>query len=265
MWWRLAALLGLMATIPTAVMAECRLALAFGLDVSGSVDAEEYALQQNGLAGALLDPAVAQTLMALADRPVNILIYEWSASGYQKVIADWTAIRNRMALEQLAARVAGNRRAAAPYPTSIGDAMNFAALAFSRVPECDRFTLDLSGDGKSNSWPPPERVRRQPVFRNITVNALVIGDATPMGNNQDRTLLADLVAYFEAQVIHGPNAFVEAAEEFQDYQRAMTRKLLRELEGPNLTLGPITPSPPDHRTSVDVADLIAPVPFNTAK
>ena len=42
----------------SAGVAECRQALALGLDVSGSVDAREYRLQLDGVAGALDDPAV---------------------------------------------------------------------------------------------------------------------------------------------------------------------------------------------------------------
>jgi hypothetical protein len=37
-------------------------------------------------------------------------------------------------------------------------------------------------------------------------------------------------------VIHGPGAFVEQAEDYRDVERAMTRKLLRELQGMALSL-----------------------------
>lgn len=38
--------------LPHAAQANCRLALALGLDVSGSVDSREYRLQLDGLANA---------------------------------------------------------------------------------------------------------------------------------------------------------------------------------------------------------------------
>jgi hypothetical protein len=42
------------------------------------------------------------------------------------------------------------------------------------------------------------------------------------------------VEYFRAQVLHGPSAFLEFAGGFSDYARAMTRKLLREVEAPRI-------------------------------
>ena len=49
----------LAAAAPTPMQAEtCRLALAFALDVSASVDPTEYRLQLDGLAAGLRDPAV---------------------------------------------------------------------------------------------------------------------------------------------------------------------------------------------------------------
>ena len=50
-------------------LADCRQALALGLDVSGSVDALEYRLQLDGVAGALLDPEVIGAFLAFPDAP----------------------------------------------------------------------------------------------------------------------------------------------------------------------------------------------------
>ena len=60
-------------------------------------------------------------------------------------------------------------------------------------------------------------------FANVTVNGLVIKGADP-----------DPVAYYRAEVIHGPGAFVEIAADFDDYEAAMKRKLLREINGAGL-------------------------------
>ena len=58
---RLALLLSLWAG---AAQADCRQALALGLDVSGSVDAQDYALQMQGLAAALEHPQVRAALLS---------------------------------------------------------------------------------------------------------------------------------------------------------------------------------------------------------
>ena len=42
----------------------------------------------------------------------------------------------------------------------------------------------------------------------------------------------DPVAHYRAQVIGGPGAFVEVASGFDDYPRAILKKLLREIDQP---------------------------------
>jgi hypothetical protein len=44
------------------------------------------------------------------------------------------------------------------------------------------------------------------------------------------------VPYFKQEVIFGPGAFVEVAAGFEDFERAMKRKLLREINGSALSL-----------------------------
>ena len=60
----------------------------------------------------------------------------------------------------------------------------------------------------------------------MTVNGLVI-----LGGEDD----AGLLSYWKTYVIRGPEAFVEPAAGFDDYEAAMRRKLLRELR--SLALG----------------------------
>lgn len=213
----------------------CSLALVMALDISGSVDDAEYALQQQGLADALIAPQVQLALLSTTGGAVRMMIFEWSAGAYQNVIVPWTIISGSEDITEISRELRAHPRGMAPFPTSIGNAMNFAAESFNEVPECRRKTLDISGDGPSNSWPPPERVRVTPPFRDITVNALVIGSSEPLGSNSDRSQLSELLTYYQEQVIHGPGAFAEPVNGFHNYKEAMIRKLLRELEGPLLS------------------------------
>ena len=75
---RLIWVLGLCFLLPLTAQAKCRQALALGLDVSGSVDAFEYRLQIDGLAGALLRPEVQQAFMTFPQAPVRLFVYEWA-------------------------------------------------------------------------------------------------------------------------------------------------------------------------------------------
>ncbi len=216
----------------------CRLALVLALDVSGSVDPDEYRLQMDGLSRALLAPPVADRLLEMPGAPVAILAFEWSDAGAQAVIADWRRIDGQAALVEFAYRIRSHQRSVAPDATSIGSAMTFAAARFADGPACWRRTLDISGDGRNNARPEPEDMRLQPGLSGVTINGLVIGADSPSFGNERLVDVGELVAYYSTAVIAGSGAFVEAALGFEDFQRAMTRKLLRELPTMSLGAGP---------------------------
>jgi hypothetical protein len=219
--------LGLMAG---TAFAQCRQALALGLDVSGSVDGDEYRLQLDGLAAALIDPDVRRALLAPAVDPVYLTVFEWSGPGYQRILLDWTALTDRDTLFRVAQQLANRARVPAPRGTALGSAMLYGANLLTAGPNCWTHTLDLSGDGKSNVGPHPRDAQSVLSIRRLTLNALVIGADAPAIGDTRQVEIAELSAYFSAWVITGPDAFVETALGFADYQAAMTRKLLRELE-----------------------------------
>ena len=215
----------LVLVLPFPAQAACRLALALALDVSGSVDQTEYRLQLDGLAEALSDPDVAAALFALPGAPVAVSVFEWSGSGYQRMLQDWTLLDTPASLDTLVARLRGWRREAAPQATGLGAAMRFGRNLIDRGPACWQSTLDVSGDGKNNDWPTPMSLRSSGVLGALRINGLVIAEDGDGG-----VAAAELSAYFRARVIQGPEAFVEVAIGFGDYARAMRRKLLKELE-----------------------------------
>ncbi len=221
-------LVALLCLASPALAEPCRLSLALALDVSGSVDAEEYRLQVDGLANALADPEVEAAMLAVPHTPVALAIYEWSASRYQRVLQDWVLIETPEILTEVRTRLAATTRQTAPEPTGLAAAMVFGKALIDRGPTCWDQTLDVSGDGKNNDWPTPHRLREEGRLAGLRVNALVIiqpGDDIRRGDRE----LGELPAYFSAHVIQGPNAFVEVALGFEDYTRAMKKKLLKEL------------------------------------
>lgn len=207
----------------------CRQALAFGLDVSGSVDANEYRLQLDGLAGALTDPEVAAVILAAPGAPVRLMAYEWSGPSDQFVIAEWQVIRDAAALARFAGQLRRNTRNPAAPSTALGAAIAHGARQLALHPECWKRTLDISGDGMSNTGPPPQGLAFVRELDGITVNALAIGADLPRA--QGAASGRDLAAYFERHVIRGPAAFVQPVDGYGAYRAAMKKKLLRELEG----------------------------------
>ena len=210
--------------------AQCRQALALALDVSGSVDSREYRLQLDGLAAALLDRDVGYAMLAQPGRPVHIAVYEWSGPQYQRLLLDWTEIGSPDTLARVSAQLAARQRRPAPPGTALGKAMEFGAALLRNGPRCWKRTLDISGDGKSNFGPHPRDIRTRLNRDPLTINGLVIGADAPAIGDTRQVEIAELSAYYTAWVITGPDAFVETAIGFEDYRKAMTRKLLRELD-----------------------------------
>ncbi|MCB1356182.1 MAG: DUF1194 domain-containing protein [Maritimibacter sp.] len=234
---RAAALLVLAAVPAAAQDGPCRQALALGLDVSGSVDGAEYRLQLDGLAAALSHPDVTDALLATAGAPVSLAVYEWSGPTSQALIVDWTAITDVVALAGVTERLRANTRTPADPSTALGTAILVGGQLLAQRPDCWKRTLDISGDGESNTGRRPQDLDDAPELAGITVNALVIAPDTiaPPAGAQG------LLGYFETYVIRGPGAFAEHAEDFDAYEAAMVRKLLKELQG--MVVGAASPGP----------------------
>lgn len=211
--------------------AACRQALALGLDVSGSVDAREYRLQMGGIAAALGTPEVRGKLMAMPSAPVRLMVFEWSGPADQAVVVPWQEIDNEETLDVIIETLRTTERRDASPGTALGVAMKEGARYLGQQAECWKLTLDLSGDGKSNLGPRPRDIKQRLMDGGITVNGLVIGVDDPSTGDIRQAEIGDLASYFKAEVIVGPDAFVQAALGFNDYARAMTEKLIRELDG----------------------------------
>jgi hypothetical protein len=209
---------------PTLVAAtECRLALVLALDVSSSVDAAEDRLQRGGLASALISPAVQKAFFA-TDLPVALAVYEWSGRHNQQIVLDWYLIENRADLLNAATVIGRSVRGRDDFPTALGFSLGFGAGLLQRGPSCLFQTIDVSGDGQNNEGFPPSTAYREFPFAGVTVNGLVVTD--------EYEAVAALSQYFQTEVLFGPGAFLQVARGYQDYERAIRRKLERELKPP---------------------------------
>lgn len=215
--------------------AECRLALLLAMDVSSSVDAAEDVLQRGGMVSALISPQVQEAFF-VTDAPVALAAYEWSGRYNQEVLLDWTIIREPADLVAAAEILAASKRSHNDFPTAMGYALGFGAHMLERAPHCLKKTLDVAGDGQNNEGFGPRQAYANFPFSDVTVNGLVINGADFEGET-------GLIGFYKGQVIRGPGAFVEIAEGFEDYERAMRRKLIREVSPPVLGAIPLPARP----------------------
>ena len=214
---------------------DCRLALLLAVDVSSSVDTVEYSLQTKGLAAALVSPDVTRAFMA-SPAPVALAVYEWSGRYNQVTVQDWVLVKRPAHLLAIAETIAAHPRSHSKFPTAMGYALGHAVSMMRRAPPCAAYTLDISGDGKNNEGFGPDQAYRAFAFEGITVNGLAI-------NGADYEAETDLIPYYRNEVLRGPGAFLEIAQGFEDFERAMQRKLEREV-APGFVGGLPAPLPP---------------------
>lgn len=214
------------AVIPTAGLSACRLALLLSMDVSSSMTDEEYLLQRDGLAAALVSKDVTDAILGSGGGHVALAAFEWSGRNQQKMILDWRELHSKSDVEQAALVILANKRSYSRYPTSLGFSLGYASTVLRRAPACDKSVLDVSGDGINNDGFGPIQAYQRFRFRGVTVNGLVITGNDP-----------DVEWFYETQVLKGAFAFLETADNFADFERAMTIKLFREISNVQIGLG----------------------------
>jgi hypothetical protein len=195
------------------------LVLVLALDVSDSVDATEYQLMSEGLANALSSSLVEQAIRAGKHGAIAISVVQWSGFQEQVVKIKWTRVADHNDLVDLAGEVRRMTRRYNGGATDIGGALKFSTELVNSAPfQTARRVIDLAGDGPNNVNLSPDFERDIAVKSGVTINGLAI--------------IADEITLFEFYtrfVIGGQAAFVENAQNYDGFERAMRRKLLREI------------------------------------
>ena len=193
--------------------------LVLALDSSASVDAREFELQNEGIARAFRDPDVQQAVNNMRPFGAAIAVVQWGGPGETQVVLPFTHIENARDAKAFGFRVSLVRRWMRASSTSIANGIADAhELIEKNAFEGQRKVIDVSGDGPNNSGVDLEAARNNALASGITVNGLAI-------EAEDKKLHD----YYLNHVIIGADSFVEPAQGFKDFARAMREKLLREL------------------------------------
>ncbi len=215
------ALIGNLTISATGRAEPVALELLLAVDASVSVNATEFDLQVGGIARAFRSAAVLGAIRAAGAEGIAVAVYHWGNVEQQRLAVDWMRVHDASSARALAARIAAAPRAFVGGATAIHSALDFAVPRFDDNGfEGRRRVLDLSADGRNNRGTSPETARDRAVARGITVNGLAILN--------DVAFLDD---YFHARVIGGAAAFVEPADDYDDFARAIEAKLVREITG----------------------------------
>ena len=215
-------LLSVAGVVTSASAEKVDLALVLAIDVSWSVSADEFRLQNRGYESAFRNPRLVKAIESLGDG-IAVCLMHWSGPGYSDVVADWHIVRDVASADAFAKTIAASSRLDKPGAnagsTAVNDAIAHAVRVITtRGIDARRQTIDVSGDGSANDGRAPIRWRAAVAAFDITVNGL----------NEE----PHLDAYYRDHVIAGPGAFVESITDYPDFATAILRKLLREIVKP---------------------------------
>jgi hypothetical protein len=197
------------------------LALVLAVDVSASVDLDEFILMVEGLAAALEDSAVLGAFTSGPAAAVAVTCLLWSEPGGHEVAAPWMRIADAAGASGLAELMRTAPRPARPGRTAIGAALLASATLLARCPfPAGRLVVDVSGDGRHNAGPALPPARQTLIDAGITINGLAVANEEP-----------DLAAWYAANLIGGPGAFAMETPDYAAFAEAMREKLRREARG----------------------------------
>ena len=217
---------------------EVDLALALAIDISGSIDPDEAKLQREGYVQAFRDPVIVKAILGGSHGRIAVAYYEWSDAWVQRLLIDWTLLDSEAAIKSFTTRLA-NAPISIARRTSISGAIRYAIPLFGRSPfEAERKVLDISGDGSNNDGGLVTDMRYEALKERIVINGLPIMNDRP--NPFGFPSETDLDKYYLHCVTGGPRSFVEVAQNFEDFPRAVRKKLLQEVANIGPDFGPVS-------------------------
>ena len=206
--------LALALAIAAPPASACTTALVLAIDVSNSIDPTEYRIQTEGLADALLDSEIRESMVR---GQVALTVVQWSGIGSQEVTFPWTRMASDAEVQALSERARSMKRAFIMSDTAVGDIIRFASSLFGPVKDCNRHVIDISGDGTDNAGTDPNTARRRAEAMQITINGLAIEG---MG--------LSITNFYRRHVITR-DGFVMTARGHTSYAETLRKKIRREV------------------------------------
>lgn len=216
--------------------------LVIAVDVSNSVNEDEYKLQKEGIAQALVSPVFANLIDSCNNLGVGITYVEWSGDLSDDVVQQvipWTYLASKEDFQKFSQQLLQAPRSSEGL-TDVGLSLEFAERLLEISPfEAYRTVVSVSGDGIQNVSPRHQvdprykesyvaniiAARHRLVTKGAVVNAIVIGDEFVNPYSNARGLATSLTDYFERYVRGGEGSFNLKAESFQQYSEMIKKQL----------------------------------------
>ncbi len=214
---------GILLLSSYAVIAQQRvdLNIVLAIDCSYSVDHEEFDLQVHGTAKAFTDQQIIEAITQGTHGKIAITVVQWAGEANQVVTVPWTVVASKVDAYKLAIAIKSQPRRISEGSTSMTAMLKKAgAMLLSAPNQSQRMVVDIASDGENNGGGRVRNARDAIVANGITINGLSILNEVSYLN-----------FYFEQRVIGGKGAFVQIANTYADFSKAIRQKLLREILG----------------------------------
>jgi hypothetical protein len=203
------------------------LELVLAVDVSESMDPEEFAIQRAGYATALRHPGFIRAVLLGPNGRIALSYFEWAGTVRRRSIVTWQVIDGADS-----ARAFAERLESLPSHvfrgTSISAALDFGASSIDTNGfDGARRVIDISGDGPNNFGGSVEQARDAAVSRGIVVNGLPI-------LIRPSPIFPAIDSYYAECVTGGPGSFVLPIRTTAEFATAIRRKLILEVSGASL-------------------------------
>ncbi len=205
------------------------LELVLAMDASGSISNSEYILQLEGTAAAFRDPAIQAAITSGPFGQIAVSVMLWSDAAFPKINSGWFVLDSTRSAEAFAGLVE-TFQLSEDRTVNIGGGPGVheaISMLDTNPHHGSRRVIDVSGDGIETefSFSRGIMVRDAKLIAQaggITINGLpILSENFPA-----------LDEYFRDEVITGAGSFVEKANGFADFRRAIRKKLLREIQSP---------------------------------
>jgi hypothetical protein len=219
-----AVLLALCSSAPAAPQ-QVDLKLILAVDVSGSIDSEEFQLEREGTADAFADPDVLKAIQGGSLGRIAVAMLDFSSPQFDKVVIDWTIIKDKGSAMAFADAVRNSARTPGRR-TSVSSALELGSLLLESSEKdivATRRVIDVTGDGPNNDGGPMTEAHDKTIAQGIVVNGLPVMDEMANG------YFPELDKYYAGCVTGGRGAFVVVVHSYKDYSQAMRHKLILEI------------------------------------
>jgi hypothetical protein len=193
--------------------------LVLAVDASGSVNRTRFELQRHGYAEAFRDPQVLNSIRGLSTGSIAVTMVQWTGPAMQVQVVPWTLIKDAATAQAFADAIEAAPRQLFGGGTSLSGAIDHAMLLLPSAPYRGlKRVIDISGDGANNRGRDVREARDEAVRAGVIINGLPIVSIEP-----------DLDKYYFDHVIGGPGSFIVPADSYDNFAKAIVRKLILEI------------------------------------